>query len=191
MHGRIRCDPSGDHRVHSGSHRGEILRFAASHRWAPDIFVDACLTSRPVRQNPRRFPSSRHSFRLLTHASRSGSLGRKRRFLLFGSLNVFVTNACLQVLLRIIPIGAATLFSQLINLLLGFVLYGKYVFRVNRLTRRSAVLYAIASAIIWLVNWGGILSLARHGVQRNLAALVMMPLLPLISYGLQRRFVFR
>ena len=191
MRGRIRCDPSGDHRVHSGSQRGELLCPAASHRWAADIFGDACLTSRPVGQNPHGLFSSRDLFRLLTHDSLSGSLGRKRRFLLFGSLNVLVTNACLQVLLRIIPIGAATLFSQLINLLLGFVLYGKYVFRVNRLTRRSAVLYAIASAIIWLVNWGGILFLARHGVQRNLAALVMMPVLPLISYGMQRRFVFQ
>jgi putative flippase GtrA len=120
----------------------------------------------------------------------TGSVGRKRRFLLFGSLNVVVTNACLQALLRIVPIGVATLFSQLINLVLGFVLYGKYVFRVNRLRRRSAVLYAIVSALIWVINWGGILLLVHHGIQRNLAALVMMPLLPWISYGLQRHFVF-
>ena len=117
--------------------------------------------------------------------------GRKRRFLLFGCLNVAVTNTALQLLLRVVPIGLATFLSQLINGALGYVLYGKGVFRVDRLGRRSAAAYALVSALVWGVNWGGIRLLSSEGINRNLAALLLVPILPVISYGLQRRFVFR
>lgn len=117
--------------------------------------------------------------------------GRKRRFLLFGGLNVLITNAALQLLLPLLPIGLATLVSQLINFGLGYVLYGKGVFRVDRLGQRSAAAYALVSALVWGVNWAGIGLLSGAGLQRNLAALLLVPVLPLISYGLQKRFVFR
>jgi hypothetical protein len=87
--------------------------------------------------------------------------GRKRRFLMFGCLNVAVTNTALQLLLRVVPIGLATFLSQLINGALGYVFLGKGVVRVDRLERRSAAAYALVSP------------------------------LPVISYGLQMRFVSR
>ena len=124
-------------------------------------------------------------------AAASAPLGRKRRFLLYGGLNVLITNAALQLLLPLLPIGLATLLSQLINFGLGYVLYGKGVFRVDRLGRRSAAAYGLVSALVWGVNWGGIRLLSGEGVNRNLAALLLVPVLPLISYGLQKRFVFR
>ena len=124
-------------------------------------------------------------------AAASAPLGRKRRFLLYGGLNVLITNAALQLLLPLLPIGLATLLSQLINFGLGYVLYGKGVFRVDRLGRRSAAAYGLVSALVWGVNWGGIRLLSGEGVNRNLAALLLVPVLPLISYSLQKRFVFR
>lgn len=47
----------------------------------------------------------------------------------------------------------------------------------------------------WCRPWcggelGGIGLLSGAGLQRNLAALLLVPVLPLISYGLQKRFVF-
>jgi putative flippase GtrA len=118
-------------------------------------------------------------------------VGRKRRFLLYGGLNVLITNAALQLLLPLLPIGLATLLSQLINFGLGYVLYGKGVFRVDRLGRRSAAAYGLVSALVWGVNWGGIRLLSGEGVNRNLAALLLVPVLPVISFSLQKRFVFR
>jgi hypothetical protein len=59
------------------------------------------------------------------------------------------------------------------------------------LGRRSAAAYGLVSALVWGVNWGGIRLLSGEGVNRNLAALLLVPVLPLISYGLQKRFVFR
>lgn len=68
---------------------------------------------------------------------------------MFGGLNVLITNAALQLLLPLLPIGLATLVSQLINFGLGYVLYGKWVFRVDRLGQRSAAAYALVSALVW------------------------------------------
>jgi len=124
-------------------------------------------------------------------AAASAPLGRKRRFLLYGGLNVLITNAALQLLLPWLPIGLATFLSQLINFGLGYVLYGKGVFRVDRLGRRSAAAYGLVSALVWGVNWGGIRLLSGEGVNRNLAALLLVPVLPVISFSLQKRFVFR
>ena len=117
-------------------------------------------------------------------------MGRRRRFLLCGGINVAITNLCLQLLLTIAPIGLATFCSQLVNLGLGYVLYGKAVFRVARLGGRSAAAFGLVSALLWGLNWGAIALLCRFGMQRNLAALVPVPILPVISYVLQARFVF-
>lgn len=72
-----------------------------------------------------------------------------------------VTKTALQFLLRVVSIGLATSLRQLINGALGYVFLGKGVFRVDRLERRSAAAYALVSP------------------------------LPVISYGLQMRFVSR
>ncbi|MEB3302860.1 MAG: hypothetical protein VKN56_12910 [Cyanobacteriota bacterium] len=116
--------------------------------------------------------------------------GRKRRFLLLGSLNVLLTNLVLQGLLLILPIGLATLLSQAVNMGLGYYLYGKGVFRVSGLTRRSAVGYAFMSFFLWWLNWCGISLMAGNGIGKSLAALIMVPILPIISFPIQKHLVF-
>jgi putative flippase GtrA len=119
------------------------------------------------------------------------SIGRKRRFLLFGALNVALTNLLLQLLLWCgVATGLATLGSQLLNLGLGYLLYGMHVFRVASLQGRSALAYAALALLLWCLNWGGINGLAVLGWPRNWAALSLVPLLAALSYRLQRQWVF-
>ena len=117
--------------------------------------------------------------------------GRKRRFLGYGALNVLATNVVLQGLLLVMGIGLATFFSQLLNVGLGFVLYGKRVFRVERLQKRSALSYSLMALGLWWCNWAGISVLARWGLSRNLAALLLIPVLAGVSYTVQKLVVFR
>ena len=117
--------------------------------------------------------------------------GRKRRFLGYGALNVLATNVVLQGLLLVMGTGLATFLSQLLNVGLGFVLYGKRVFRVERLQKRSAMSYAVMALCLWWCNWAGISVLARLGLSRNLAALLLIPLLAAVSYTVQKLVVFR
>ena len=117
--------------------------------------------------------------------------GRKRRFLGYGALNVLATNLVLQGLLLVMGTGLATFLSQLLNVGLGFVLYGKRVFRVERLQKRSAMSYAVMALSLWWCNWAGISVLARWGLSRNLAALLLIPVLAALSYTVQKLVVFR
>ena len=117
--------------------------------------------------------------------------GRKRRFLGYGALNVLTTNLVLQGLLLVMATGLATFLSQLLNVGLGFVLYGKRVFRVERLQKRSALSYALMALGLWWCNWAGISLLAGWGLSRNLAALLLIPVLAALSYTVQKLVVFR
>jgi len=121
----------------------------------------------------------------------SPTSGRKRRFLGYGALNVLLTNLVLQLLLLALHTGLATLLSQLLNVGLGFVLYGKKVFRVERLQKRAAVRYGLLALLLWWANWAGITGLAGWGLQRNLAALALVPVLAAFSYTAQKWVVFR
>jgi hypothetical protein len=117
--------------------------------------------------------------------------GRKRRFLLFGAVNVLITNLALQGLLLVASTGFATFLSQLLNVSIGFVLYGKGVFRVDRLQRRSAFAYGLLALLLWWVNWAGISVLVGLGCARHLAALLLVPALAVLSYAAQKLVVFR
>ena len=117
--------------------------------------------------------------------------GRKRRFLGYGALNVLATNVVLQGLLLVMGTGLATFLSQLLNVGLGFVLYGKRVFRVERLQKRSALSYALMALFLWWCNWAGIDWLADLGLGRNLAALMLIPVLAALSYAVQKLVIFR
>ncbi len=119
------------------------------------------------------------------------SSGRKRRFLVYGALNVGLTNLLLQLLLWLhLATGLATLLSQLLNVALGYVLYGTRVFQVARLGRRSAAAYGFLALLLWWGNWGGIQGLAALGWSRNWAALALVPLLAALSYLAQKTLVF-
>ena len=117
--------------------------------------------------------------------------GRKRRFLGYGAMNVLATNVVLQGLLLVMGTGLATFLSQLLNVGLGFVLYGKRVFRVERLQKRSALSYALMALFLWWCNWAGIDWLAGLGLTRNLAALILIPVLAALSYAVQKLVIFR
>lgn len=117
--------------------------------------------------------------------------GRKRRFLAFGLLNIAITNVLLQLLLTSnLATGLATLLSQLLNVGLGYVLYGTQVFRVERLGQRSAVAYGGLALLLWCGNWAGITGLAQFGWSRRLAALALIPVLATCSYLAQKHLVF-
>lgn len=125
---------------------------------------------------------------MMRKASQSGE---KRRFLVFGLLNITASNLLLQLLLAIdVSTSLATLCAQILNVGLGYVLYGIQVFRVSRLGQRSAGAYGVLALLLWLGNWAGILSLAQLGWPRAAAALALIPLLAAMSFLAQKHVVF-
>ena len=117
--------------------------------------------------------------------------GQKRRFLAFGLFNIAITNALLQLLLAInMTTALATLLSQLLNVGLGYVLYGTQVFRVERLGQRSAAAYGLLAFLLWWGNWAGITGLAQLGWPRSASALALIPVLAAFSYTAQKQLIF-
>ncbi len=116
--------------------------------------------------------------------------GEKRRFIFFGCLNVLITNICLQIIILIFPIGIATLASQAINTFLGFHLYGKKVFKMQKIKKFTLIKYVLLSIMLWNLNWISIDILYKVVSSKNVAALIVLPVLALISYFSQRNFIF-
>ena len=115
----------------------------------------------------------------------------KSLFLVFGIFNFLITNIILQILLLLIPTILATVLSQIVNLLIGFFLYGKKVFNFKNLNRCVFKRYLFLAFIIWMLNFGIIQSFYYAGVNKNITAILIIPLLVVISYLSQRNYVFK
>ena len=116
--------------------------------------------------------------------------GRKRLFLLYGIANFLITNSVLHLLLLVIPIFLATIASQITNLIIGFYLYGKKVFKMKNLTYQEFRKYILLASFNWTLNYVSIRFMYENGINKNLAAIFTIPFLVLISYSFQRRYVF-
>lgn len=127
---------------------------------------------------------------------RVNSAGRKRRFGAAGLINVLVTNLLLQLLLasHLTSIAVATIISQALNGMLGYGIYGKWVFKSKKmLSWRHQGAYIALMLGIWISNTVGIqiLSSANIGFSRNLAAAAMIAPLAVLSYIIQKLLIFR
>ena len=115
-----------------------------------------------------------------------------KRFFSLGFLNFLITNLILQIGLIILPVWIATLISQLTNLLLGFFLYGRFVFKENILNYVFAFKYLLISILSWIINMNCInLLVSLFGMSGSLAAILTIPLLTIYSFAAQKFFVFK
>jgi putative flippase GtrA len=122
------------------------------------------------------------------------STGQKRRFGIAGIINVLITNAALQGLLasNIVSIALATLISQLINTILGYAIYGKLVFGAKGLRKREpAIRYSLLMTGMWVLNAAGIQHGSALNLTKNVAAILMIPILAVLSYMAQKYWIFR
>ena len=116
--------------------------------------------------------------------------GRKRRFILYGAINLLLTVLALQIFILFITPFLATFLSQIVNLCLGFIIYSKRVFKVSNIEKKAAIKYIILSIFIWNLNWIGITVINNFINNKNISAILMVPLTVLISFIGQRFFVF-
>ena len=116
---------------------------------------------------------------------------QKKLFLGYGILNFIITNFTLQISLLIMPTLLATALSQFVNLIIGFYIYGKKVFNYNRLNKFVFKKYLLIAMLICLLNFFFIQTFYYYGINKNLTASFIIPLLVLISYLSQKHFVFK
>lgn len=117
--------------------------------------------------------------------------GEKRLFLIYGIINFVITNIILQITLLLIPTIFATVISQIVNLMIGYYLYGRKVFKFNNLNTFVFKRYFLLALILWIFNFALIQSFFYIGVNKNMTAIFIIPFLVAISYLAQRNFVFK
>ena len=114
----------------------------------------------------------------------------KKRFLVVGSFNTLITNSFLQLLLLVTNISIATFISQLISMLFGFYLHGKFVFGNSQFSFLKFSKYFLFAFLLWILNWSGIFIMSSYGINKNLSALILIPFLASISYLIQKNKIF-
>ena len=115
----------------------------------------------------------------------------KRNFLVLGFLNFLITNIILQILLLISSISIATFISQFTNITIGYFLYGKFVFLVKNKNFKNFLKYFMIAIITWQLNYFSINFFYNQlSFNKNIAAILMIPILTLISFLLQKYYVF-
>ena len=118
----------------------------------------------------------------------------KRKFLLAGILNVLLTNVFLQtfLFLDLFGISISTFLSQLINMTIGYAVYSNFIFKVkNSKNIKFIKKYFLMMMILWLSNWYLIKVLIIIGFSSNFSAFTLIPFLAVISYLIQKLWVFK
>jgi len=117
--------------------------------------------------------------------------GEKRLFLFYGILNFLITNLFLHLSLLILPTLFSTMLSQFINIFLGYNLYGRKVFKIKKLANTFFRKYLLLAFTLWILNYIFINYFFHLGMNKNLAAIMIVPILVSISYLTQRNYVFK
>ncbi len=113
------------------------------------------------------------------------------KFLLLGFLNFLVTNIVLQIMLIFYAIPLATFVSQVVNLIIGYVLYGKFVFGVKRSNYSFFVKYLFLAFLSWQINSLSIIILFnKFFISKKISALIMIPVVTIFSFSVQKYYVF-
>ena len=115
---------------------------------------------------------------------------RKILFIFYGGLNFLITNLILQFNLLFLPTIISTLISQFFNMNFGFYTYGFKVFKVRNFSKIYYFKYLIFHILIWIFNWLSINFITNYNISKNLAALIVLPFLALISFVYQKNIVF-
>tara|TARA_Y100000589_G_scaffold208783_1_gene196913 strand:- start:293 stop:679 length:387 start_codon:yes stop_codon:yes gene_type:complete len=118
-------------------------------------------------------------------------LNKKKLFIFYGLINTIFTNLLLQILLIFLSTVFSTFISQIFNLNFGYYLYTKKVFKVRVIKKKQYLKYLIMHFLIWNINWFCIDIINKIGFSKNLAALLMLPFLAVISYLCQNYIIFK
>ena len=101
-----------------------------------------------------------------------------------------MTNISLHLSLIFLPTLIATLISQIVNVILGCYLYGKKVFKTKKITINIFKRYFFVAVVFWVLNYLSISILYSFGINKNLAALLVLPILVSLTYLTYSKYIF-
>ena len=119
-------------------------------------------------------------------------LKQGKKFLLYGILNFLITNIFLQIFLLFLDVWTSAILSQIINSLIGYQLYSRYVFKINTYGNYLFIKYILFAIITYILNAKLIILISSNFlISKNLSALILVPFLASFSFFSQKFFVFK
>lgn len=115
---------------------------------------------------------------------------QKKKFLMNAIYVWISTQLSLQIFLIFFPIAIATLISQIIYIFLGYSLYSQKVFKIKIYKKYTPLKFIIFSIILWLINSTGIYFINIFIDNKNISAILVIPFIALISYTIQKKYIF-
>lgn len=102
-----------------------------------------------------------------------------------------ISQLVLQIFLILFNISIATIISSLLYIIMGFKFYGNNVFNMQKYSNFSFIKFLILTIFLWLGNFYGIHFLNSIFNNKNFSAILMVPLLAVTSFFMQKNFVFK
>ena len=119
------------------------------------------------------------------------SFNQKKKFVINAVIIWLVTEISLQIFLFYFSIAFATFLSQTIYLVLGYLRYSRAVFNVKRHKKNKIIYFLLLSFLGWKIKYLGIEILYYLGLGKNLSAILILPFLALISFNIQKHYIFK
>ena len=93
--------------------------------------------------------------------------------------------------LLFLPIAISVFISNICSVPIQYYFYGKNVFNLKYPDYRTAKKFVIFFISLWAINTFGTSLIHNLGINKNISAVLMIPLLASISFLLQKNYVFK
>ena len=109
------------------------------------------------------------------------------RFIIFGSINTFFTSLLLILLLNITLVSIATFVSDVFYNLISYFINSKSVFKKKGNFKK----YLLLVSSSWILRWSMIKLLLDNNISKPFSVIIVIPFLALISFFIQKKFIFK
>ena len=109
------------------------------------------------------------------------------KFIFFGLLNTILSNLLLLLLLKLLPISISTFISQICHAI------SAYLFGMVKIFKKYGNPFRFALLVIfsWTFQWQIIKTLNDIGFDNFQSVMIVIPVLAIISYLIQKVFIFK
>ena len=109
------------------------------------------------------------------------------KFIVGGLLNTIISSLLLLLLLDFTNVGLATLITDLFHSFLAYFISSRKIFYKKGRSKK----YIIFIIVTWLLEWYLLESLISLDFSKITSIIILAPIMALISYSLQKFYVFR
>lgn len=102
-----------------------------------------------------------------------------------------INQIILHINLLFLPIAISVFISNICSVPIRYYFYGKNVFNLKNPDYRTGKKFMIFSICLWGINTLGTSIIHNSGINKNISAILIIPLVASVSFLLQKNYVFK